>query len=185
MRGITLDCTTVLESSNVPLLVLVELQFNPTPSYLTNAGFTITYNGHDWIGLGGLGSISGIKESDTLEMHGCQLTLSGIPPEIIATALNPGKYQGRNAIIRLAPLNNDHQILADPIITFQGIMDTMSVQLGSSATIQMTVESRLLDWERPRIRRYNNEDQTAAHPNDTGMKNVPQMVEKEIVWGRA
>jgi len=50
--------------------------------------------------------------------------------------------------------------------------------------IPFTFGGRLVDWERPRIRRYNNADQQVAFTGDKGFEFVPQMVEKELIWGR-
>ena len=61
----------------------------------------------------------------------------------------------------------------------------MNIDAGETATVSLSVESRLSDWERPRIRRYNNADQQIAYISDKGFEFVPQMVEKELIWGRS
>lgn len=185
MRTTTLSVQTALASDNIPMLALVELEFVSGTLRVCNAGYSFTWGGHKWVGLGELGKISGISEGQELQMYGCTLELSGIPLEYIAESLNPADYQGQPATIWLAPLDDEYQILADPVITFQGRMDTMAVQLGETATIQLSVESKLVDWERPRVRRYNHEDQIAEYPDDMGLEFIPQMVEKELVWGRS
>jgi len=62
-------------------------------------------------------------------------------------------------------------------------MDTMDVELGTTASITVAAESRLADWDRPRVRRYNAADQNISYPSDKGFEFVPQMVEKSIRWG--
>ena len=183
MRDVTVSVETVLGSSNVPMLALVELDFSSGFVRATNAGYDIQWNGYTWIGLGQVGGISQIQEGRELEMHGCALTLSGIPSEYISLAMSD-EYQGRNATIYTALLDEDHQIIADPIITFKGRMDTMRIAMGQTATIELSIESMLTDWERPRVRRYNHEDQISEYPNDKGFEFVAQMAEKELVWGR-
>ena len=49
--------------------------------------------------------------------------------------------------------------------------------------VSVTAESLLADWDRPRVRRYNAEDQRLYYPNDKGFEFVPSLVEKQIVWG--
>lgn len=183
MRDVSLTIQSILASDNVPLLALVELDFVSGFVRATNAGYDFQWNGHTWVGLGQLGGISQIQEGRDLEMHGCSLTLSGIPPEFISLALSD-EYQGRDATIYTAILDANHQIIADPIITFKGRMDTMKIAMGQTATIELSIESMLTDWERPRVRRYNHEDQISEYPNDKGFEFVTQMVEKELVWGR-
>jgi hypothetical protein len=184
MRALTEDVVTALQADNVPLLVLVELQFETGTVRCCNAGYNFEYGGNTWTGLGNLGGISAVAEGEQLEMYGITLTLSGVPPEMIALALSSG-YQGRPATIWLAPLTNSYALLNDPVIIFKGRMDTMPIEVGNTATIQLTVESKLVDWERPRERRYNHADQISEYPDDLGFEFVAQMTEKEIIWGRA
>lgn len=184
MRSATATIQTLLASENAPLLVLLQMDFSSGTIRVCNAGYTFAYGGHDWLGLGRVGKISTISEGQELQMYGCTLEVSGVSPEYIAEALDPTDYQGKMATIWLAPLDNDYQILSDPLITFQGRMDVMNIALGEKAIIQMSVESKLIDWERPRVRRYNHEDQISEWPLDMGLQYIPQMVEKELVWGR-
>ena len=185
MKNATTSVKTVLASENCPMLVLVELDFAGGTVQCCNAGYSFDWNGHTWLGLGQVGSINAIQEGKDLQMYGCVLNLTGIDSSLVSLSLDPTEYQGRMATIWLAPLDSSYQILADPIITFQGIMDVMPITMGDTATISLSIESKLIDWERPRARRYNHEDQISEFPEDMGMQYIPQMVEKELVWGRA
>ena len=59
----------------------------------------------------------------------------------------------------------------------------MDIDVGATATITVNAESRLADWDRPRVRRYNHEDQQIDYPGDMGFEFVPQMATKELRWG--
>jgi hypothetical protein len=50
------------------------------------------------------------------------------------------------------------------------------------ASVTVRLENRLADWERPRLRRYTDEDQQRAHPGDKGFEFVTSTVDKDIVW---
>jgi len=182
MKTVSVGVDAAFKSGNIPLLVLVEMEFSGGTTRACNAGYNFVWGGHTWIGVGNLGKIGAIQEGKDLQMYGCSLELSGIPPEMVAIALN-NEYQGNPATIWFAPLDENYTILADPIIVFKGRMDTMPIELGETATIQLTIESRLVDWERPRISRYNDVDQQKLHPGDKGLEFIAQMVEKELVWG--
>ena len=184
MRQMTQAVIDALRADNVPMLALVELQFKKQTVRCCNAGYSFEYGGHTWIGLGNCGGISAVSEGEQLEMYGLTLSLSGVPPELVAVALSSG-YQGRPATIWLAPLDQEYRLLNDPVIVFRGRMDTMPVDIGKEATIQLTIESKLVDWERPRERRYNHADQVSEYPDDKGFEFVAQMAEKELVWGRS
>jgi len=183
MRTGTDNVIAAFQESNVPYLILVRLDFVEETMRFCNAAYSFPWNGFNWLGAGNLGSITAIEEGIDLQMYGCTLTLSGIASEIIAQCLGTG-YSGRNATIWAAPLDENYQVMSDPIVIFKGTMDTMPIKLGSNAAIQITIESKLIAWERPYGRRYNNEDQQSEYPNDKGFEFVAQMVEKEIFWGR-
>jgi len=184
MRTTTAAVNAALQGSNVPYLVFVELDFTDGVIRLCNTGYPFEWDGKTWIGSGNLGTISEIEEGKDLQMYGCVLTLTGLDSEVMASALGSG-YSGRAATIWLAPLDEDFQVISDPVIIFKGKMDTMPIKLGKHAAIQLTIESKLVSWERPYNRRYNNEDQQSEYPNDKGLEFVAQMVEKEIYWGRS
>ncbi|MCH8035958.1 MAG: VWA domain-containing protein [Proteobacteria bacterium] len=54
---------------------------------------------------------------------------------------------------------------------------------GETATVTVTVESRLIAWERAKIRRYTNEDQQQRFSGDKFLEFVNQTMDKEILWG--
>lgn len=184
MRDIQAAAAAAIQGGNVPYIVLVELDFVEGFVRMCNAGYAFQWNGYTWTGAGNLGTISAIEEGQDLQMYGCTLTLSGIASDVIAKCFGVG-YSGRKATIWIAPLDSNYNILADPVIVFKGKMDTMPISLGENSQVQVTIESKLVDWERPRVRRYNNEDQQAEFPGDKGFEFVPQMVEKQLLWGVA
>jgi hypothetical protein len=63
-------------------------------------------------------------------------------------------------------------------------MDVMTIdETGETCSITLTAENRLIDLERPRVRRYTSEDQKSLHPNDKGFDFVNSLQEAEIKWG--
>jgi hypothetical protein len=183
-RTLTTAVANALAGEVVPALLLVDLDFSSGHLYVNNSALTFAWNSQTWLGLANLGSVEAIAEHSGLEMSGVRLTLTGIPSEMISIALGE-HYQGRACVIYLAPLSSDYAVLADPVQVFSGRIDTMEISLGDTASITLTAESRLTDWERPRVRRYTHEDQLAEHPGDLGLEFVPQMAEKVLVWGRS
>lgn len=182
--GISTAAGNALAAENVPLLCFIELAFQSGTVRVCNAAYNFDWNGHTWLGRGDVIGIAPVQEGANLEAHGVSMRLSGVPSEYIAIALAE-HYQGRAAKIWAAPLDAEYRIIADPVLVFNGRMDTMPINMaGGTATIELTAESRLVDWERPRVRRYNDADQQAEYPGDLGLKLVEQMVEKELIWGR-
>ena len=60
-------------------------------------------------------------------------------------------------------------------------MDVMTLQeTGDSCTISLTAESRLIDLERPRVRRYTKEDQKLIDSDDTGLNKINALQDKNF-----
>jgi len=53
------------------------------------------------------------------------------------------------------------------------------------AAIELTIENRLIDLERPRIARYTSAYQKSVYVGDLGLDFVEDLQDKEIVWGRS
>lgn len=184
-RTLTPTVASAVVQEQVARTVAVELDFPSGISRWNASPATITIGGNPFLGVGLLGGISVTEESAELRAYGLTLTLSGIPRDVVSLALLQG-YQNRRGTVWEVPLNPDTlAVLASPVVIFRGRMDTLDVQLGETATVQVTLENRLADWERPRIRRYTDEDQQQAYPGDTGFRFVPATTEKEIVWPSA
>lgn len=180
-----LDSATAsaVKGEHVPYIYFVEMAFSQPLRVCSSSGYDIVWNGYTWLGLGMLGGIEPIEEQATLEAIGVRLTLSGVPSEIIAITLAE-QYQGKACHIWFAPLREDLQMAVQPVRVFSGRMDTMDTELGETATITVSAESRMVSWDTPRVRRYNNEDQQSRYPGDRGFEFVAQMVEKNLLWGR-
>lgn len=139
--------------------------------------------------VGQLGAVQAMKESIDLKAQGIAMQLSGVPGDKIALALDE-RYQGRTAKVWFCLFDADWTLIdapaPNPLLLYRGRMDVMSlVPADNTWTIALTVESRLADWDRPRVRRFTNEDQQRRFPGDRFFEYVPQMVEKQIVWPAA
>lgn len=182
--GVTVAAGNALAAENVPLLCFIELQFDSGTVRVCNAAYNFSWNSYTWIGAGQVLGISAVEEGADLQAYGVTMRLSGVPATYVSVALNE-HYQGRTARIWAAALDANYTVIADPVMVFNGRMDVMPIRMqGATAVIELSVESRLIDWERPRVRRYNDADQQAQYPGDLGLQYVEQMVSKDLIWGR-
>jgi hypothetical protein len=182
-RALTAGVQSAIASSQVTALMFVELDFASGFLRLTTAGHDVTWNGYTWTGVGLLGAVEAIKEDTALQANGIRLTLSGVDVAIIAIALQEA-YQGRDARIWLAFVNDAGAIVADPLLVFVGRMDMMQVADGESATVILSLENELAAWDRPRVRRFTDADQQAEYPGDLGMQFVTEAAQRTVSWGR-
>ena len=53
-----------------------------------------------------------------------------------------------------------------------------------TASITLNVENRLIVFDRPKERRFTHEDQQNRFAGDLGFEFVPDLQDKEIIWGK-
>jgi len=150
---------------------------------LTTAAGSMSWNSEDWLGVGALGRIGEIEETGSLQANGVEMSLSGINPDIVPAVL-AGSYQGRACRVWLGFLTDSYQLVASPILLFAGILDQLSIELGESASITAQAQSRLADWERPRVQRYTDASQRMLFAEDRFLEGVNAAANMELVWGR-
>lgn len=180
-----------LSDDGITVALLADLDFAKKRLLLSSTPFNLHYY-HEgknktpttYTGVGAFGQVSAIKETNDIQANGVQLSLSGIPTELIKTALEEN-YQGRSARLFFALLDENNEIIDKPFQIFSGRMDTMVVSIGKEAQIELKIESLLVDWQRPRVRRYTHEDQKTIDRTDKGLIFVSKIPDREIVWGRA
>ena len=184
-RSLTSEMQSAVIADLVRPITLVQCAFDSGNLNLWNGIGDLTVDSVDYVGAGTLLNISAISESAELTANGITVALSGVTEPLISKARDED-YQGRELKVLLGIINEDGTVSVDPVVLFSGFMDTMSLNDGGeTATIQVSVENRLIEFERTRVRRYTAEDQKIDYPTDKGLEFVAEMAEKEIVWGRA
>ena len=181
------DAAAALATASTAAVVrpylLVELDYAAGAVRATSLPFNIVYNGDTYIGVGVLGSISEVGEGTEIRSYGISLRMSGIPMDYVEDVVT-ADGQGRAGRIWLGMLDSGHVPVGDPLQIFQGRMDVSEIEYGPSIAITIALESRLVDWERPRIRRYTDQDQKRAYPGDRSLEYVQAVADMELVWGR-
>ena len=187
-RSITTAFKNAIVDQVVRPLLACELEFSTGTLRFWNGygDLTMTAGGssNTFTGLGDLMGVSAIAESDQIEAIGASLSLTGIKSSFISTALT-GNYTNRNASIFLGVFDTSKSVIADVYTLFKGKMDIMKIDEGSeSATITLNLENRLIALDRPLNRRFTHEDQQERFSGDLGLEFVPDLQDKEIIWGK-
>ena len=159
---------------------LAELQLLSGTVRLAGLDFDVEWDGETWTGARGLGSIAPIEETPNV-VTGLQLTLAGVTEAHIATVLAE-PIQGRPVIIRLAVLDTTTEppgLAVDPNV-WQGLLDVQRFNEGA-ATVTVSAENRLVEWDRPRLLRYSDADHRRLWPSDGFFRLAAAMAEREIV----
>ena len=183
-RSLTSGMQSAVTADLVRPILLVHCAFDSGNLNLWNGIGDLTVDSVDYVGAGTLLSVGEISETSELAANGMNLALSGVTEPLISKARDED-YQGRELKVLMGAMDDSNSVIADPVIIFSGFMDTMVINDGAeTATIQVSVENRLIEFERNRVRRYTAEDQKIDYPNDKGLEFVAEIAEKEITWGR-
>lgn len=183
-RTLTSAMQAVATAEVVRPIVLVQCDFDSGALNLWNGIGNLTVGSTAYVGAGTLLEIGKVSESADLSANGMNVKLSGVTEPLVSKARDE-KYQGRELKVLLGAMDSTNSVISNPVIIFSGFMDTMTIQdTADTATITVTVENRLIEFQRNRIRRYTAEDQKIDYPTDKGLEFVAEIAEKEIVWGR-
>ena len=182
-RTISNDVITKITGPSFRSILLVLVEYNEGNVGLHTGVGTITYDGNTYNGFGDLGSISVIREDTELSSASLQVQLSGVNTALIATALGI-EYQGIPVKIYEYLIDDDGALIADPILAWTGSIDTQEITLGETATITASLENALGDWNRAKVRRFNDQDQKSVYPSDNFFLDIDQAAEFQVYWGR-
>lgn len=142
----------------------------------------LVYAGDTYTGVGNLLSVRLAEESKEIAAKGVNVALNGINSTLIAKALDEN-YRGRTMAIYLFFMD-DNQVVLYPYAVFVGYINMMNIQdNGETSVISVDAESKLIDLQRPRERRYTSEDQKIDYPNDKGLDAVTWIQNQKIKWG--
>ena len=204
-RVLSPNTVTNINADVVKPFFAVELKFDGTVIRLwTGVGTLVLPDGTNWIGTGAFLNISSIEETSEMAVKGAIVTLSGIPSEVISLALQQ-PYQGRVANIYFGTLTDDgflerqedtYILLQDGsrILLqlgeagfnelFSGYMDQMNIEDGpETSTIELSIENKLIDLERPRIARFTSAYQESVYAGDVSLRFLESMQGKPLNWG--
>ena len=188
----------------------VEMNFDGTDVLRLWTGVgTLNVQGVDWTGAGTLLGISSVEETTETAARGADITITGLPPEVLSLAIST-PYQGRTCKIYFGLfkaakiikedssfllLEDGSKIYLEDLNSgfteiFCGYMDQMNIAEGAdTGTIQVKVENKLIDLERVRIARYTAQYQRsrniAGASDDAGFNFVDKMQDQKLAWGRS
>ena len=174
---------TELSKTTIRPILLLKMDLSPVVAFWNGVG-DFLWNGNVYEGAGGLAKITTVKEQSLLQATGTKFELTGIPVRNLNIALE-AQYQDKIARLWVALVDDSLNIIGDATLLFLGRMDVMDIREdGKTVSIGVTVENRLRDLERPRIRYYTEIDQKERYPGDEGLSFVTAINSgAKLTWG--
>lgn len=183
MRDLTGAMQTALAADKLRPVLFYEGQFASGTLRLWSGVGDFSWNGYTWAGAGQLLGMTPIAETSDVRATGITLSLSGMPATLLSVVLSNARH-GYEGTVWLGLLDSAGAIIADPFISFKGRLDVPAIEeAGEGCTISISYESRLIDLDRARDRRYTHEDQSIDYPLDLGFEYVPSIQNAQINWG--
>jgi len=167
-------------------LALVELQLRSGTVRYTNWPISVDVFGATWQGVGNLGHISPLHESEDGAEEKLTLELSPVDLGTRALALgDPADYQDRTVRVWVGMVDpNSFQLAGLPVMRFVGVMDQLKVEReGNTATIKLDCRTASYDVRsNPAALRMNHVQHQARHPGERGLEYLTSLIGNPAVW---
>lgn len=184
-RSIPSSIISKLSNDQIFPFYTVDLLFDNAPVYLWTGLGELTIEPKTYLGMGEILGISEVVETKDVSAKGIIVSISGVPSTYLSLALQD-PYQGRKCIVNLGFMDSWESPNSNPDLmqVFSGYMDQMNIEEGpETANINVSVESRLIDLERSRNRRYTSQNQKSRFPNDKAFEFVNSLQDQRLAWG--
>ena len=183
VREVHSNTLTELSQATIKPILLLKMDLSPVVVFWNGVG-DFLWNGDTYKGAGGLAKITTVKEQSLLQATGTKFELTGIPAKNLNIALE-ASYQNRIARLWMILVDDSLNIIGDATLLFLGRIDVMDIKDdGATASVAVTVESRLRDLERPRVRYYTEVDQKENYVGDEGLSFVTAVNSgSRLIWG--
>ncbi|HEV2324565.1 MAG TPA: hypothetical protein VGS10_11500 [Terracidiphilus sp.] len=181
MRNLPTPMIAQITSNEVMPVVLADLAFKSGTVYVWSGLGSVVCNGHTYVGVGSLGQVGDIKEGVQVKADGTSVSLSGIDPTILNDCLDDIQL-GAPATLWLGILSNGVITATYPM--YVGTVDKPSLPISpDTLTISLAIENKMLNLQRPTMRRYTSSDQNYYFPSDTGFHWVEIDNDLALIWG--
>lgn len=179
----TLDAAlaTEVQAQHIHKVLMARLDFS-TPVFVHSGYGVITFESNDYLGIGTLGSVSGIEESEDLTPTPVRLTLSGIESSLLAYALDATEY-GSEVTIYEAARNDDGTLIGSPQIIYRGTVENTEAVRGTDNSVVVVVQHVLQALNEKSGKRYSDAYQQSQYSGDVAFEFIALMADIKLRWG--
>jgi hypothetical protein len=185
-RTLTTAVKNELLTGQIRPIHLVTIGFSTPVNITDNAfdltssvsGSSVTYSSSAF-----LVGASSFEEQTDISKTTISLSLSGVDTSFISVVLGENIVNDTVTIYR-GLLDSSNSIIADPILLYQGNIDTFEVtETETQSNVKLIVVSHWADFDKKSGRKTNNSSQQRFFSADVGMDFSSQTV-LDLKWGR-
>lgn len=184
MRGLTATMLSWVGFRVKRVGLLCEINYS-TPLRVWTGPGNISWDSKTWQGIGALGGMSAVDEKPGIRTSHVDLTLNGVPSELIATALTD-TAAGVEVTLWLAGFSvsmGTWTVLEDPEEIVWGLTDVHEIHEGDRfSTIKVIVETPAARLTTKNVLRYTSADQERLFPGDRGLEYAPNVANEILHW---
>ena len=183
-RGVTNDwITEATADKNTPILLFEGVFGSGVTFRLWNGIGDLSWDSKTWSGNGWFHGVTPANEDEEINASNMEVILAGVPASTVSAILGQTR-QGATGKLWIGFINSSGNVV-DPYLQFEGKFDTAEVREDvEQPLLTLTYESELVDMERPREFRYNQETQKYFYPEDRGFEYVQRLQDTPLFWGR-
>lgn len=153
--------------------------------YAWNGFVPFTYDGNTYEGRGLVGQITGIRQTDELQVIESTLSLSGIPSDV-ADKINDD-VTGRTATVYRMILSPELEVIGTPMVLAEIELDrsTYDFDPDGTCTYSLIGYTGFYFLSGTPGSSWSTEDQNLVYDDgsDTGFDRVPEQPTKSLPWG--
>lgn len=170
-----------ITSNAIVPVALLDLTLKSGNTHVWSGTGNITYSGNTYSGVGSLGQVGDIKEGVEVKAEGTTVSLSGIDSTLLGDCLNDIQL-GAPATLSLGIVSGGQITAVYPM--YVGTVDKPTIPVNPDKfTITLAIENRMLNLQRPTMRRYTAGDQNYYYSTDTGFNWVETLNDIALLWG--
>ncbi len=170
----------------VGVVLLVEMDFTGGTVRYTNWPHDVVVGGNTYTGLGNLGSVGALKESEDGQMQTVDLELSQVSANNLGLALGSvSGYQGRAVRIYTALTDVNFVLTGAPVLRFSGWMNVVKIRRedGNVGRVIMQCATAGYDLRRnPAALRMNDTQHQSRFPGERGFEYVADLIARPQMW---
>lgn len=169
--------------ADIGAVLLLRMDYS-SPVRANSSGWDFIFQAETYLRTAGLGAVGAVK--DTVgEIEALRFTLSGVPSENLALALNESA-RNKRCRLWLGICRTEPRAIVEGVLVFDGVLDQLPIeQAGDTCTISATALHMGAFFRRPRSFRYSQAEQLEAAPGDTSGRFLVSQAQAKDVWPAA